>query len=260
MRVIFTLTLIGIEFLSVHSALAGNANVEATYLAASSRREPFVQVADEHVISFEHDLDGDGKPEHFVTRDGMRDGKQGYLWSVYTIGDDDAVVPMGEATFSDTAFAPRSWAKDSKTHGFYTFGPGGAGKGILNFYAIDKGRLTLLEERKIEPNGADKAEFDGLFAARLKGESAKIDLTRTALPKQPSTTNPNRVMTAPPESGGATMTPKPPPVVQPSTPEAPEVKLTTASEKPESSTQWGIIAVAVAAAIGLLRLLLNRRS
>ena len=258
MRATFILPLIAIKLLGTSLLSAVNSNIEAAYLASSSGREPFVQVADEHLISFEQDLDGDGTPEHFLTREGMRDGKQGYLWSIYSISADGAVSLIGEATFSESVFAPKPWSKNAMMHGFYTFGPGGAGKGILNFYAFEKGHITLLEERKISPNGADKAEFDELFAARLTGASPKVDLKRTALPKQQSNATPSGVVNTPPVNREVS-----PVLVQPPAPKkAPEAKPTVQkpSEEPASSTLWSIIVVLIVAACGLLWLLLNRRS
>ena len=263
MRATFILPLIAVELLGASLVSEANSEVESAYLASSSRREPFVQVADEHLISFEQDIDGDGKPEHFLTREGMRDGKQGYLWSIYSVRGDGAVSPIGEATFSECVFAPKPWSKDTKIHGFYTYGPGGAGKGILNFYAFDKGHITLLEERQVSPNGADKAEFDGLFGARLTGESPKIDLKRAALPKQQSSATPSSAPNPPSGIQHTMPAPKPPLSVQPpATKHAPESKPTptTPLEEPTSSMPWSIIVVLIVTAGGLLWLLLKRRS
>ncbi len=230
------------------------------YLKHGTNWAPFVELEQDEIIRFEADVTGDDKAEVFYTKSSLRDGKQGYLWTVYAKGDNGSLALLGELTFSDKVFAPKSWTKDRKTRGFYTFGPGGAGKGVLVFYALEGSRLVPLEERKIEPNGADRVEFDGLFAARLKGESPKIDLKRTTLPKQQSTTTPSGVITAPPESREAT--PKPPPAVQ--TPVPKKVSTTepapsTPSEEPTSSTPWSVVAVLIVAATGLLWLLLKGR-
>jgi hypothetical protein len=231
------------------------------YLKQGTNWAPFVEVAQDEILRFEADVTGDNKAEVFYTKSSLRDGKQGYLWTVYAKEDKGSLALIGELTFSNKVFAPKTWTKDQKTHGFYAFGPGGEGKGILNFYALDGSRLVSLEEREIEPNGADKAEFDGLFAARLKGESPKIDLKRTALPKQQSTTAPSSVVNAPPESRETTPAPKPPPVVQPPTPKkAQESKVTAPSQETKSSTPWSIIVVLILHALGLLWLLLKRRS
>jgi len=232
------------------------------YLKHGTNWAPFVELEQDEVIRFEADVTGDDKAEVFYTKSSLRDGKQGYLWTVYAKGDNGSLVLLGELTFSDKVFAPKSWTKDQKTRGFYTFGPGGAGKGVLVFYALEENRLVPLEERKIEPNDADKEEFDGLFAARLKGESPKIDLKRTTLPKQQSTTAPSSVVNAPPESRETTPTPKRQAIAQPSGPKkALEAKPTasTPSEQPASSTPWSIIVVLIVAAIGLLWLLLKKR-
>lgn len=54
--------------------------------------------------------------------------------------------------------------------------------------------------------------------------------------------------------------PPPVPVVQPPTPKPSEAKPVAASEEPASSTPWSIIVVLIVAALGLLWLLLKRRS
>ena len=58
-----------------------------------------------------------------------------------------------------------------------------------------------------------------------------------------------------------TPTPSPPPMVQPTMPKTPEanVKTSTPSNKPTSSTPWSIIVVLVVVVIGVLRLLLEKR-
>jgi len=230
------------------------------YLKHGTNWAPFVELEQDEIIRFEADVTGDDKAEVFYTKSSLRDGKQGYLWTVYAKGDNGSLALLGELTFSDKVFAPKSWTKDQKTRGFYTFGPGGAGKGVLVFYAVVGNRLVPLEERKIEPNGADRVEFDGLFGARLKGESPKIDLKRTTLPKQHSTITPSSVVPAPPESRETT--PKPLPVVQPTVPKkSPSTAPASAtpSEEPASSTPWSVVAVLIVAVIGLLWLLLKRR-
>lgn len=74
---LFNLILLG--FPGVILASPGRPEIEAAYLALSSQQAPFVEVTDEHLFSFAHDLDGDGREEVFITRQGLRDGKQGYL-------------------------------------------------------------------------------------------------------------------------------------------------------------------------------------
>ena len=233
---------------------------EAFYLSQAAKLAPTSEVEQDEVIRFEADVTGDGNAEVFYTKASLRDGKHGYLWSVFANGAGGTLRPIGDVTFSVEVFTPSAWKSDDKSSGFYTYFPSGSSRGSLAFFEVAASGITRRESRKIEPNGADKAEFDGLFAARLKGESPKIDLKRTALPKQQSTTAPSSTVNAPPESREAT--PKPPPVVQPQAPKkALEAKPTSSpSEEPASSTPWSVIVILIVAALGLLWLVLKRRS
>jgi hypothetical protein len=218
-------------------------------------------IDNDEIIYFEADITGDDVPEIFYSRASFRDGRQGNIWSVYQKENGDELQLRGEVTFSDNVFTPEIWSKNKNTHGFYTFGPGGAGKGILTFYAIEGNRLIVLESRKIEPNGADKIEFDDLFAAQLKGESPKLDLKRTTLPKQQGTSTPENVLGAEPEIQDTTRAPKPSPVMQPPAPKrAPNANQSPAlGDEAISSTTWSIIAVLIVAVFGLLGLVLKKR-
>lgn len=233
---------------------------EALYLNQVAKLAPTSEVEQDEVIRFEADVTGDGNAEVFYTKASLRDGKQGYIWSVFANGAGGILRPIGEVTFSVEVFTPSAWKSDDKSKGFYTYFPSGGSRGSLAFFEVTQSGITRRESRKIEPNGADKEEFDGLFAARLKGESPKIDLKRTILPKQQSATRPSSVIIAPPESREAT--PTLPPAVQTSPPKkAPSTApaSSTPSEEPTSSTPWLVVAVLIVAAMGLLWLLLKNR-
>jgi hypothetical protein len=168
---------------------------------------------------------------------------------------------IGDATFSDEVFTPSTWKADAKAQGFYTYFPSGAGRGSLAFFEVVASGITRRESRKIEPNGADKAEFDGLFGERLKGETPKVELKRSSLPKTPS---------ASPLPVGEVSTQQPPTKQTPSvtfssnvkpspTPKAAVAKAVTTNEEPTSSTPWSVVTVLIIAAIGLLWLILKKR-
>lgn len=233
---------------------------EAFYLNQVAKVAPTSEVEQDEVIRFEADVTGDGHAEVFYTKASLRDGKQGYIWSVFANGAGGILRPIGDVTFSVEVFTPSAWKSDEKSKGFYTYFPSGGSRGSLTFFEVTPSGITRRESRKIEPNGADKVEFDGLFAARFKGESPKIELKRTTLPKQQSTTTPSSAVTAPPESREAT--PKPPLAVQIPAPKKASTTapaLSTPSEEPTSSTRRSIIIVLIVATLGLLWLLVKKR-
>lgn len=233
---------------------------ERLYLNQVAKVAPTSEVEQDEVIRFEADVTGDGIEEVFFTKASLRDGKHGYLWNVYGNAAGGALRPIGEVTFSVDVFTPSPWKSDATTNGFYTYFPSGGSRGSLAFFEVSASGITRRESRKIEPNGADKAEFDELFAARLNGASPKIDLKRTALPKLQGATTPSGKTDATHDRGETTPAPKPPSVVQPPTPKkAPEPKAATTSEEPTSSTPWTVVSVLVVAALGLLWLLLKNR-
>lgn len=230
---------------------------EALYLNHSfSVPSPGLALEDDAIIRFELDVTGDGKPEHFFSKESLRDGKMGHIWSVYSVDATGEMRLVGEETFRHDALAPSAWNNHQGSFGFYSYFPGGGGKGLLSFFMVDGNLIRRMEKREIEPTGADKTEFDGLFAPRLNGESPKIELKRTAMTKQQSATTSSGMVNAPPASRENTPTPKPPSVVQlPAPKKAPEAK--PPSENPTSSTTWSVILIL--AASGLLWLLLKKR-
>lgn len=235
---------------------------EMLYLNQVAKLAPTSEVEQDEVIRFEADVTGDDIAEIFFTKASLRDGKHGYLWNVYDKLAGGTLRPIGEVTFSVEVFTPSPWKNDSRTKGFYTYFPSGSSRGSLAFFEVSASGITRRETRKIEPNGADKTEFDELFAARLNGESPKLDVKRTVLPKQQSPTHPSGKADAALGQREAMPTPKRPQVEQLSEPKkAPTTSTTsTPSEEPTSSTPWSIIVVLIVAATGLLWLLLKRRS
>lgn len=170
-------------FSAISSMYAQTTPQEAIYLNQAAKFAVTSIVEQDEVIRFEADVIGDGTPEVFYTKASLRDGKHGYLWSIYASGPGGTLCPIGDVTFSVKVFKPSAWKADGKTRGFYTYFRSSGEKGSLAFFEVAASGITRREFRKIKPNSADKAEFDSLFAARLTGESPRIELKRTALPK-----------------------------------------------------------------------------
>jgi hypothetical protein len=107
-----------------------------------------------------------------------------------------------------------------------------------------QGHLAELLKSNMQPYQRQRCER---LIALLKGETLATTVNVGA--NQPAETAP-------------TTTQKPPPIVQTSAPKkAPEAKpSSTPSEEPTSSTPWSIIVVLIVSALGLLWLVLKRRS
>ena len=212
------------------------------------------------MIRFEADVTGDGSAEVFYTKGSLRDGKQGYLWSIFSKSANDTLRLIGDVTFSVEVFKLSAWKGDDKSKGFYTYFPSGGSRGSLAFFEVTASEITRLESRKIEPNGADKPEFDSLFAARLTGKVPKLELKRTILSKQQRTTIPKSVLATQSEMQEAVPTPISPSLVRPPPKPSAETKLSpTRSENPASSRPWSVIVILIAATIALTWLLLKKR-
>jgi hypothetical protein len=110
--------------------------------------------------------------------------------------------------------------------------------------ANPQGHLAALLKSNMQPYQRQRCER---LIALLKGETLATTVNVGA--NQPAETAP-------------TTTQKPPPIVQTSAPKkAPEAKpSSTPSEEPTSSTPWSIIVVLIVSALGLLWLVLKRRS
>jgi hypothetical protein len=135
----------------------------------------------DQLICFDADVTGDGLAELFYTRGSFRDGKQGYIWSIYQRNNSGSFLLLGEVTFIETVFSPHLWKRNEDVYGFYTFGPSGAGKGRLKFYRIDNGSVIQLESREIAPNGKDEEEFDTLFETPAGSKVPAIELRRSTI-------------------------------------------------------------------------------
>lgn len=125
----------------------------------------------------------------------------------------------------------------------------------------DEGQTAYLIQSSLEHlHGIDHPAVLQLTEEYSKSD---VEWTRKAAQSLKATLSGSEVEQAGPISAPrATPTPQPPPVVRPPTPEAPEAKPTptTPSVETASSTPWSIIVVLIVAALGLLWLLLKRRS
>lgn len=233
---------------------------------------PMGVLPNDELIRFEADITGDNRPEVFYTRSSYRDGKQGNIWSLYERTAAGALHLLGEVTFSEEVFAPRTWSKDDSLHGFYTFGTAGGGEGTLYFHAIKDGRLEKIASRNVQPNGTDREEFTALFGDTHEGGRSAVAVKRKTLPSQyvapyiegtPNSAIPPIAQPPPPgssrSSGSGAQVQRPMPQ---RTSEA-QVPATQASVAARTETAspilWGAGAVTAVAALGLAWLLLKKR-
>ncbi len=112
-------------------------------------------------------------------------------------------------------------------------------------YGNDGDAQAVLEVAKSIP--PDRAELAQKVASRIRDS---IQLTSQL---SPATSQGGSAVPSSHEQKSQTTKPAP-------TPKAPEAKSPAASEEPTSSTPWSVIAVLIVAAIGLLWLLLKRRT
>ena len=233
---------------------------EALYLRDAAKLAPMSGVQQDEIIHFDADVTGDGTPEAFYTKASLRDGKQGHVWSAYQKTDQGGLRLLGDVTFSALAFAPSVWKADPKIQGFYCFGPAGAGRGSLSFYEVNASGINRREFRMIVPKGADKEEFDALFAARLTHQVPGFELHRTLIPKQQDASpDPKK---SPMEPSGPRQDPtsgEPATVGSPAGSGVAVGSPATPAAKHTSSTVWSMVAALIAAGACLWLLALKRR-
>ena len=231
---------------------------ESLYLDHAEKFAPTSEVKQDEIIRFEADVTGDGSAETFYTKASLRDGKHGYFWTAFETDSDGKLRLIGEVTFSTEVFAPATLKSDERIKGFYTYFPSGGSRGSLAFFEVTASGIARRESRKIEPTGADKAEFDELFGTRLKGERPKIDLKRTALPKHYSDTSPSGTRDFPQLTEEIAPAAKLTPVVEQTDLSKPKLEQTL-RKKPALKTPWSLILVSIMVTIGLLWQLLKKR-
>jgi hypothetical protein len=121
----------------------------------------------EEIITATADINGDGTPDMFVTRNTLSNGRQGNLWVVYEsvpggfrrIDEQSDGAPI-EFHRKAVSFRPR---KDGKGLELVRYSPGGAGEGVLAALVIGEGtaRETVTEEG-FRP-GSEEARYASLF-------------------------------------------------------------------------------------------------
>jgi hypothetical protein len=133
------------------------------YAERSTQLPTVLEPKDEDsLLRFEYDLDGDRIPEIFLSRDSLRDGKQGYLWTMYAkSAPEESYREIGSTVFPDTMLSPKRNADGKLTHeGFYTCGPAGGGKGTVYFFSYANGTLENTESFNVDVhNKKEDAEF-----------------------------------------------------------------------------------------------------
>lgn len=159
--------------LLILAAACSGDDLTRTYLERS-RSLPSVSEPKEteSLLRFEYDLDGDAIPEVFFSRDSLRD-RQGHLWTMYAKSLKGNVYrEIGSAQFPEKMFVPQSSpVGDTQVPGFYTYGPGGGGKGTIYLFSYVDGKLENTESKDVDLQDADKADdqfFNQLFAANLE--------------------------------------------------------------------------------------------
>ena len=230
--------------------------VAATFAHEETRRD----APDEEVLAFSLDVTGDGIKEHFVTLPANRNGKRGSMWGVYS---EDAAGRrlMDFAEFSYNFFMPYGNEAQNLPQGLYTYWPGGAGVGRLICYQFTGGAVIERDLGEVEPRGKDKQLFDTIFGNVLEFKSSlgmkSYQLQELkAMPVEPS---------LPSLSPRQSVYPPPPSLDE----ETPNQNLAEQKSRSTKSTQieilsdtpvlWGVGAVTILAALGLLWLLLKKR-
>lgn len=249
--------------LPLTSSIAQLTKDEAAYFEHSfSVPSPGVILEHDAIIRFELDVTGDGIPERFFSKESLKDGRMGHVWSIYSVELSGKMALIGEETFRYDALAPSAWRRDPKSFGFYSYFPGGGGKGLLSFFLVNEKGIRRLEMREIEPNGDDKPEFDSLFSAQLNGETSKITLKRTVLKEgQGATRSSSAVNLRSGMQESASARSPSPSTQQPPPNKARETELAepTSNDDLTSSTPWIAFGALIVATLSLLWLQLKKR-
>lgn len=91
--------------------------------------------ADDRLLRLDIDLNNDGQSETLVSLARDRDGKQGNIWVVYQMSA-EGYIEVGKMTFSPSRFYVGN-IDEINRYGLVTFGPSGAGEGVLRAYLFD---------------------------------------------------------------------------------------------------------------------------
>lgn len=219
----------------------------------------------DEIIRLELDLTGDGQPTVFLTYKGTG-SRGGAVWTAYSPTSGGYSRADG-LQFREDFIRAGKVDELNPSGGLLVLYPG-KGAGNLVRYKFNGGKAIQEDVQKLDYSNPDHQQlFERVFGRKLsepmpdeffkkpahqvievKSIEARLGLTPGNGTPSVAT---NETMTAP----------KPPPVVQSSTPKAREAKPTTSTlnEEPTSSTPWSVVAIVIVAAICLLWLLVKNR-
>ena len=127
---------------------------------------------DEMLLSMDIDIDGDGSFERIIALETDSWGRDGVPWSFYGAvnGSSQQFLFLGGAIFRPDAFGNLSQKIDDTESGFYSYSPGGGGKGLLIRYRIVGGKVEeeVVREMDIESNEQDMLIYQGIRAGKPK--------------------------------------------------------------------------------------------
>ncbi len=261
------------------AALGAISDPVADYLQASQAkawgRADRQFYIDDAVFTIETDLNNDGVNEVLVSSSLDRDGKQGNVFYLYR-RDQGGFAHVDELHLDVGGFYLGS-ISEAGAYGVVKFWPSGGGQGGITAHIFDGSALRQIELGQVardpvtlelkRPSIWEK--YFGEKASRVTDKLKTLtsqDLTRKyGLKVQQrsyaeSIEAPTSPPSVPPKSELVSKVDAPPLVQRAGPKNAPEAKPTSApSEEPTSSTPWSIIVVLIAAATGLLWLLVKKR-
>lgn len=127
-------------------------------------RDPGYYASDK-VLRLDLDLRGDGQIETLLTLNRDRDGKQGNIWKVYKKAADNYQY-VGSMTFNPARFYSGRIDALGGKYGLVTFGPSGAGAGIVTAYLYNASGIQETDVSKvtggIDPVTGDREENKAL--------------------------------------------------------------------------------------------------
>lgn len=121
----------------------------------------------ETVITAHPDLNGDGTPDLLITRNTLRNGRQGNLWVCYeSIGPGqfrriDQLPDGNPIEFHQKAVSLRP-RRDGAGLALIRYSPGGGGEGLLSEIRLNPDGLVESDARAFRP-GASAGQYEALF-------------------------------------------------------------------------------------------------
>jgi hypothetical protein len=221
----------------------------------------------EEILRLELDLTGAGRPAVFLTYKGTGSSRAGAIWTAY-VPMTDGYSRTNGIQFREDLFRAGMVVGLNPSGGILSLLPGKGG-GVLfrHMLNVTSGSLKTDEIMQLDYSNPDHVQlFERVFGRKLdepmpdeffqKPPHQVIDVKSI----EARAASKPKIGTAEAASIETTPTPKPSPVVQPPAPKkAPDVAPIAPSEESTSSTPWSIIVVLIAAATGLLWLLVKKR-